>query len=298
MRWLLAVPLFLGGAFGLLAQDRVYLLNGDTLTGTIGTVRPNKVYLQELEAGRRRSKVVPVQDIRAYQRAGHTLVEVNGNSAFTGIDAPDRSLGGKGWRLGLSGGHCRRTARSPDDVLPELAEHFKGLRPGWYMRATSIYMTSPKFGIGLLADRSWYRHRTEDITLTDPSGNTLSGPWDERIGIDLIGPAVVLSTDPANGGPHFSVLLSAGATRYANDAIIFDGPVNLEGWSVGFASEVQVLLPVGRRSALTVNGGFSGGVVNTFDHSGAEGSRTQVLPGGSGEGLGMITLGVGLLLMP
>jgi hypothetical protein len=275
-------------SLNLFSQDLVVTILGDSINCKITRVGANKIYFIYGSDNGVRSVFLPIYNIKTYKY----------NYFQKGDNPKNRDAGNTEFRpfqLSLEGGLGLTLGKLDEDIPDILTSYYKNLRSGFKLGVGMDYYLSETFGIGLKYRRFMTSNKIDNVTITNPYGQTRSGILSDNLKISFYAPSFSMRSLYGNGQSAFYISYYAGYINYKDDALIVD-PYTITGGTIAFGMDAGYDLELSDHFLLGFQASLISGVLKKFKFDDGTSVQTITLDKGNYESLSRLDFSICLKL--
>ena len=179
------------------------------------------------------------------------------------------------------------------DADPVVKDHLKKLKWGYTYGADAAYFFNDALGAGVRFSQMRASHGLDAIATDKTTGVKRAGRLEDNVSITFIGPVFAMRLMDRNQRNAFVFNIGIGYLGYRDTGYAID-PAKITGGTVGFVTDIGYDIALSKQVALGATLSAVAGTLSeaTYTENGV--SRTQKLDKDNREGLGHITLSIGL----
>ncbi len=184
------------------------------------------------------------------------------------------------------------------DADPVVKDHLKKLKWGYTYGADAAYFFNEALGAGVRFSQMRASHGLDAIATDKTTGVKRAGRLEDNVSITFIGPVFAMRLMDRNQRNAFVFNIGIGYLGYRDTGYAID-PAKITGGTVGFVTDIGYDIALSKQVALgatlsAVAGTLSEGTLSEVTYTENGVSRTQKLDKDNREGLGHLTLSLGL----
>lgn len=253
-RVLFLLIILLVSSFEVVSQDLIVTLEGDSLNCKITKEKSDNIYFIYRRDYDIIETSLPLSKIKTHQLNFFPRSEIPYDWK-TGIGEL------KPVKISIDGGFSLRLGKLPEDLPEELIDYYKNLKYGYNIGLSLYYYIDMTVGIGIKYHTFMSSNYIDNVTFSDPYGQTYTGRLSDKIKISFFGPAISIPLPSATGLSSFYTNYFIGYARYKNNALIPEsykitsGTVGL-GVDGGYETELFSNFLIGFQASIWA-GGFN-----------------------------------------
>ena len=195
-------------------------------------------------------------------------------------------------RIAVHAGGAWRPARVVD-ADPVVEDHLRKLKWGYSYGADAAYYFNDALGAGIRFSQMRSSHGLDVMVTDKTTGVKRNGRLEDNVSITFIGPVFAMRLMDRNQRNAFVFNIGIGYLGYRDTGYLID-PIKITGGTVGFVTDIGYDIAISKQVAFGATLSAVAGTLSeaTYTENGI--SQTQKLDNDNREGLGHITLSLGL----
>ena len=196
------------------------------------------------------------------------------------------------WRIAFHGGVGYRLAKVADTGSADLNDYLKKLKLGYTYGGDITYFFSETLGAGIKVN-DMHSSQKADVMVTYDDGSKHVGRLSDAIDIMFVGPMLSYRSFNLSNRNAFYMNYAFGYVSYLDDAELMN-KYSISGGTLGYMAEVGYDMAVSENLSFGLGASLFGGVLTSYTRTEAGKKENLKLDKESYEGLGYVSLSLGL----
>ena len=260
--------------FSVSAQDLLVTADGDSLNCKITKMKSDYVYFTFSHQDEVRNTLLPKSQVKYYQHNFYGTSDVQPHQIT--FSKPEFSH----WRFAVNAGWSYRLAPLPDGLSSQQKEYLKKLKSGLGLSFDATYFITEVYGVGFKYD------------LFKTSNTSSYG--EDNITIPFIGPAFAMRLYDQSKSNCWFMNIALGYMGFKDEGKQSGQPVTLKGSTFGLATDIGYDIALSKNWSAGIQLSVLSGVLTSFDQTSSSGTQTIKLEKDEYEGLGRLSISIGL----
>lgn len=269
------------------AQDLIVTDENDSLNCKITKKTSDFIYFTFKHENDVRNTLLPVSDIKDYEKDYYDQAEVTVNKNVKLDDY-------KKWRFDFNLGYSYRLAKIPDEMGEMEKDYIRKLKSGFSYGGDIIYFWSEQVGVGLKANIFTSSNSADESEVDFKSTYDGSGVFSDDITIFFIGPEYALRYYDKHRVNSLHINVAAGYMSYENVATLLSQQLTISSDCFGAVLDIGYDFAIDENWSLGIQASYAAGLLTKLTLEDATSSETIELPEEQYEGLHRVDILAGL----